>query len=93
MKGELEIHRHRFRPKEPTDDEFWVIFAIGSSIKSPKKMLLKGKISWVTSSHLAQATLVDIKKKAGVVIFFKVDKIWENIRGGCYYLSFKRSHT
>jgi hypothetical protein len=42
---------------------------------------------------LAQATLVDIKKKAGVVIFFKVDKIWENIRGGCYYLSFKRSHT
>jgi hypothetical protein len=38
-------------------------------------MLLKGKISWVTSSHLAQATLVDIKKKAGVVIFFKVDKI------------------
>jgi hypothetical protein len=63
MKGELEIHRHRFRPKEPTDDEFWVIFAIGSSIKSPKKMLLKGKISWVTSSHLAQATLVDIKKK------------------------------
>jgi hypothetical protein len=43
MKGELEIHRHRFRPKEPTDDEFWVIFAIGSSIKSPKKNAFERK--------------------------------------------------
>ncbi len=30
--GELEIHRQRFRPKEPTDNEFWVIFIIGNSI-------------------------------------------------------------
>jgi hypothetical protein len=41
-----------------------------------EKMILKGKISQVTSFTLgpmAQATLVGIKK-AGVVIFFRVGK-------------------
>jgi hypothetical protein len=35
------------------DIEFWVVFFIGNSIKL-LKMLLEGKIGWVTSSHLGQ---------------------------------------
>jgi hypothetical protein len=45
-------------------------------------MILKGKISWVTSSHLAQATLVDIKKSWGCNLL----QTRQNLRkheGGC----------
>ncbi len=45
MKGELEIHRHRFRPKEPTDDEFWVIFLpLEVQLNHPKKWFWKEKL-------------------------------------------------
>ncbi len=36
------------------DIEFFSSFVIGISMKLDKKIVLEGKISWVTSSHLGQ---------------------------------------